>query len=110
MMHVALLEGQALILQIVLLLKIEHGSYVNKMLKKDFRGTSRATIYRAIAKLEGSGLITSELKDVGGTGGIRREYRLTDSGDAVATHLLEVENTLKTSSGASRGRRRAEIS
>ncbi len=95
-MHIVVLEGQALILQILMLLRLEHGFYINKMVKVNFRGTSRATIYRVMSRLETAGLVASGLRDVGGIGGIRREFHLTPAGEDVADHVLAIEESLKS--------------
>ena len=106
MMHIMALEGQALILQLLVLLKMEQGVYMNKIVKERFGTSRRATVYRAVRTLEKNGLITSRLQDVGGTGGIRREFLLTPAGEEVASHLVAVESVLKSSrkDGGRRGK------
>ena len=104
-----MLEGQALVLQIILALRLEGGSYVNKMLRTRFKDTTRMTMYRAIGKLKATGLIADELRDRGGRGGITREYFLTPAGQEVAEHLLAIENTLKFSAREAKKRKQAGI-
>jgi DNA-binding PadR family transcriptional regulator len=106
MLHIVALEGQALILQLLVLLKMERGVYMNKIVKERFGATRRATVYRAVRTLEKSGLITSTLQDVGGIGGIRREFFLTPAGEEIASHLVAVESVLKSSRKDRRRRRK----
>jgi DNA-binding PadR family transcriptional regulator len=106
MLHIVALEGQALILQLLVLLKMERGVYMNKIVKERFGTSKRATVYRAVRTLEKSGLITSQLRDVGGVGGIRREFLLTPAGEEIASHLVAVESALESSRRSSRRRRK----
>lgn len=108
-MFVAMLEGQILILQVKLALKLDRGSYISEMLRDRFKGTSRMTIYRVIDKLKTTGLIASELQDNGESGGIKREYHLTPAGDEVANNLLVIENTLKASKRKAKKHQREDI-
>jgi DNA-binding PadR family transcriptional regulator len=96
-MRIADLEGHQYVLQMLVNLRQNTGSYVAEMTKDWFGGTSAPTVYRVIHRLEGLGLIRNELLDDKTWHGIKRMYYLTPEGEKVADHLLEIEKALRGS-------------
>jgi len=91
MSHFGAIEGQAYALTIMLEIH-KKGTVYGEQLKRD--GFTVETYYRALKVLMDAGLVTKELTDEGGRG-VRKLYRLTTEGEAVAKLLEEVDRLIE---------------